>query len=658
MQKGQKLSNDCTVAELSNLPGAIDIWKLILSFYIYNDPIRAMRSKIYLVCKAMWKAVWKDCSDAWFTLAVKEKIRNASEKNRLQHNWFEEYREWRKNKIKCDRIMELAMSGKNCFITGSGGVGKTVLLKKIVKSFAEREDRANSEREEEEGGWKDPAQILIPFGFKKVAVTAATGVAALEIEGSTLHSWAGLGLGLLSLKRMQIMYRDSTEKEKEKEKKRWPPSAYRTSINQVIKRWRSTRTLIIDEISMISPAYFNKLDLFGRWVRGCQSKPFGGIQLLFFGDFLQLRPIPCKDLQSENDLLQSEIDCQKLDFCFELPQWKELSGEMIELTYTQRQENRGFIDMLNRIRLGVPTLQDISLLKGRVSEEDKAEGICPTKLLSLRKGVAEINTRHMNELETESHTYRRVHDTVQRSGKGKIKDNVFSITEDAAERILQQSQIEYDMCLKKDSQVMLTVNLLPEAGLVNGSRGVIVGFEETEKCGIHRPLVLFKNGEVMPIDYHKWLIATEEKNTYLAVCQIPLIPAWAITIHKIQGKTLDFATVDLGKSVFSEGQAYVALSRIRELSGLTLTSFDHTCIRANKKVLNFYNGTLLPTPIAKGAVNIDRWLKGDGGVSNQHLKPSPFPTAQQVKETLSEYKKKRKAENDREGSTQKLKTDC
>lgn len=474
------------------------------------------------------------------------------------------------------------VSGENIFITGPGGSGKSYLIRKIASHA-----RQNN---------------------KKIAICAMTGCAAilLNCKAKTLHSWAGIGLA-----------RGDDN-----------PIVTRILTNNYKRNfWKYTDVLVLDEVSMLSVRLFNLLDLIGRRVRK-SPLPFGGIQLVFCGDFFQLPPIG------------NDEEPESKQFCFESKLWNETfensKGEQnqIELTTIFRQKDAEFAKILNQIRVGRLTKTPYNTLLKYVGRKvDKDSPIKPTILFPTRSAVEQINRTEMAKLDTEIKEFRcaRVElldedekkQVVVEEKKEEKEDSddrdklvysrLFGTPEErkeAEESIKKLDEVSkkkkkekkgptekqkeneekyivsnalFDKCLKlrKGAQVMCIANVDMDNGIYNGSQGIIRGFNEEGK-----PIVHFANGVERAIGPHTWL---SENISGMGVSQIPLVPSWAITIHKSQGSTLDMAEIDIGNGIFECGQSYVALSRVRNLDGLYLSAFNPQKIKVNKKVKEYYD---------------------------------------------------------------------
>uniref|UniRef100_A0A182SAM2 ATP-dependent DNA helicase PIF1 n=1 Tax=Anopheles maculatus TaxID=74869 RepID=A0A182SAM2_9DIPT len=373
--------------------------------------------------------------------------------------------------------------------------------------------------------------------------TASTGVAACLIGGTTLHSFAGIGTGEATL---QNCY----------EKASRPNTA---------QAWRKCKRLIIDEISMIEADFFEKIEAVARYVRK-NDKPFGGIQLILCGDFFQLPPVGrlpdrSRPGQYSQDAYQDD-DSGRVRFCFESKVWQKCIQSSYELTVVHRQHDQEFITILNSIRIGRVTDAITERLRKTASQRIESEGILATQLCSHTSEVDAINQAKLEALRNEPKTF-------------EAKDSdPYSV-----KQIDMMLQAPAKLTLKIGAQVMLLKNYNISEGLVNGARGVVVNFVQG------MPLVKFKHRELL-IRHEKWSVKTGT-GMILTRIQLPLKLAWAFSIHKSQGLTLDCVELSLSK-VFEAGQAYVALSRAQSLDSIRVLDFDLRQVWANTKVLEFY----------------------------------------------------------------------
>ena len=421
------------------------------------------------------------------------------------------------------------IQGENIFITGPGGSGKSELIKKIYQHSSKN--------------------------LKSIQITALTGCAAvlLNCKAKTIHSWSKIGLANGSIE--EIIRKVKMNK----------------YANYV---WKNTDVLVVDEVSMLSLKLFDTLNILGKIMRGNHNKAFGGIQLVFSGDFFQLPPVGDKD----------DIDSQR--FCFESENWNHVFPKscQIQLKKIFRQTDEIYSSVLNQIREGRIKKKSCELLSQYVGRKyDEKMIVEPTKLFPTRVKVDTINSGKMSLLQGEEREYNiRCIKDLDKKETNKFNEKDIQMELDfLANNLICEKTIK----IKIGAQVMSIINISSDTGLdiCNGSQGIVTGF-----CDITGyPRVKFNCGVEMIMTRNTWL---SEKISGLGVSQVPLILAWALTIHKSQGATLDVAEIDVGSGIFECGQTYVALSRVKNLEGLYLTSFDVTKIRINKKVKEFYEG--------------------------------------------------------------------
>jgi ATP-dependent DNA helicase PIF1 len=385
--------------------------------------------------------------------------------------------------------------GKNLFITGRAGTGKSTLL-----------------------------QLYRNTTRKKVVVLAPTGVAALNVRGQTIHSFFGFPPRLIS------------PREISKRKDR--------------RLYRNMDVLVIDEISMVRADMLDNIDFFLRLNRD-SPLPFGGVQVVFFGDMFQLPPVVATDFELEVFSTTYEsaffFSAQIFRQGFEL--------EMLELRKVYRQENRHFLRLLDAIRLNHADQDDLDELNERYEPDFDSEELYIT--LCARNATAErINQRELSKIDEPERIYLA-------SVTGEFNPTQFPA--DAA------------LTLKLGAQVMLLKND-PERRYVNGTIGKIVALEqESLKILIEENGLEWKEIEVTPVTWEIIRYKSDPANTediqsevIGTFTQFPLRLAWAVTIHKAQGKTFDKVIIDLGTGAFEHGQTYVALSRCRTLEGIVL----------------------------------------------------------------------------------------
>lgn len=410
----------------------------------------------------------------------------------------------------------LAMkTGKNVFITGAGGTGKTVLLNKYIN---ENKDRIKQ---------------------KKLAVTSTTGSSAILINGTTLHSFAGIGLG---------------DEEVDVLIKRIQGNHFKKMI------WQKVETLIIDEISMLNPILFDKLNTIAQVIRSKPLDAFGGIQLILSGDFCQL----------------PAVKSQK--FCFESDAWDNAIDNVFYLKKILRQDDPVFQECLNEIRIGKCSQKTEEILKKCIGKKiDNRFGIKPTKLYSHNAAVKKINDQYLDKLiKNGAKTKQYKWSEVKIKRRPNASDKVIQF---AIDRLKKDVPCEETLNLAIGCQVILTTNLDVRNKLVNGSRGIITRLDSN-------PLVRFMNGIQIEIKPNKWTFDVDDFQA--GIEQIPLKVSRALSIHKSQGMTISCVKTDIGSTIFEYGQAYVVLSRVQTLEGLSLEDFEPSSIRAHPNVIKFY----------------------------------------------------------------------
>jgi ATP-dependent DNA helicase PIF1 len=423
------------------------------------------------------------------------------------------------------RAYEAVIGGQSLLITGPGGTGKSHLLQVLYSTYRGRTG-------------------------KVMAVTALTGCAALLLGpwAKTLHSWAGIGLGRGSAEATARTI--STDARKR-------------------KRWRSTNCLVIDEVSMLTPHLLEYLDTVARVVRKCPS-PFGGLQVVFVGDFYQLPPVM-------RDTALAPGSAERT-FAFESPLWSQIISNVIPLTQIHRQKDPVFQQILNEARIGELSPESYAALEARKTMAWKRQEIKPTLLFTKNQDVAAINQSQLEKL-----TGREVVFQAKTTAAPRLPPDILGFL---VEKLDKDAPYEPELILKERAQVMLLTNQDPEAGLVNGSRGVVTGFSPDGGF----PLVKFLHGPPFPVRVPPAAWSSESENAEEVVTreQIPLRLAYALTIHKAQGASLDSALVDVGPSTFEYGQAYVALSRVRNLEALFVYEIHPRAFRAHPAVKEFY----------------------------------------------------------------------
>lgn len=491
-----------------------------------------------------------------------------------------------------EHVLSLAKDGVSLFFTGSAGTGKSLLLRTIIKDL----------KRTHQG---------------KVAITASTGLAACNIGGQTLHSFAGVGLGKGEPQKLLKYVRRN-----------------RGAIN----RWKSIQVLIIDEISMIDPQFFDTLDFIAKKIRH-NNKPFGGVQLIICGDFYQLPPVVNRLLPdgSENP------DCE-VKFAFEANSWKEALSKTIVLKEVFRQKgDQKFIDMLNQMREGTIS-EEASKEFQRLSRPlPTREGIVPSMLFATRREVDSSNNVRLAKLDGKPLLYSSI--------------DGGTLTPQQKQTVLSNLLAPKALHLKKGAQVMCIKNI--DSTIINGTLGQVVDFvsdknilseisneDEAEADApasdapassssdfifadyqnkvtvdeevmtqeeidhINRKKSLCQefnsdgsNGKLYPLVRflmpdgvttrtvvvypEKWTVEDEKDEILASRVQLPLILAWSLSIHKSQGQTLQSVIIDL-RRVFEAGQTYVGLSRAISRESVQVIGFERNRVRSHPKVINFY----------------------------------------------------------------------
>ena len=391
--------------------------------------------------------------------------------------------------------------GKNVFMTGSAGTGKTYILNQFIFYLKSRK--------------------IVP------TIVAPTGIAASHLQGQTIHSFFSLGI-------RDIVDYDYIESLLEKK--------------YLQTRFSKLKVLIIDEISMVSPEIFTSIDMILRAFKN-NNNPFGGVQVVLSGDFFQLPPI-------------SKFQKDKR-FAWQSPSWKELQLKTSYLEKKFRQDDNVLISILDEIRAGDVSSNSYDILNSRHHKELDID-FTPTKLYTHNIDVDRINNDELNKIDNPLHSFRY-----------KSEGTANNIT-----KIFKSSLVLEEIKLKKDAVVMFIKNS-NELGYVNGTTGVVIGFDEETSL----PIVKTSNGSIIKTKLEDWSMENSNGNVVAKVSQVPLKLAWAITIHKSQGMTLDSAEIDLSKT-FEVGQGYVALSRIKNIDGLRLMGLNDKALMVDPLILH------------------------------------------------------------------------
>ncbi len=370
----------------------------------------------------------------------------------------------------------------------------------------------------------------------ETAITASTGIAATHIGGMTIHSWSGIGI------KNKLEKRDLRKILSHK------------YITRPVSR---ARVLIIDEVSMLPPETLAMVDAVCREARK-SSEPFGGLQIVLVGDFFQLPPIVRRENEEsgQNLLLKKAV----ARFAYDSAIWARANPTICYLTEQYRQDDQNFLSLLSAIRQNVFSSEHSRHLQSRETPADKAPQGAP-KLFSHNVDVDRVNEEMLAKI------------------PGPLKK--FAMSSNGAPALvagLKKGCLSPEkLSLKVGASVMFTKNNL-KGGFVNGTLGVVQGFDN-----IGYPRVRTRDGKLISVQQMDWTV--EENGKIRArIHQLPLRLAWAITVHKSQGMSLDEAVMDLSQ-VFEFGQGYVALSRVRRLSGVHLLNWNERSLQVDPAVL-------------------------------------------------------------------------
>lgn len=392
--------------------------------------------------------------------------------------------------------LDILKTGRNVFLTGAAGSGKTFVLREYIKYLNDLD--AN------------------------VGITASTGIAATHMGGTTIHSWSGIGI------------RDTLSKSDISEI---------SQKSHIKKKVKNASVLIVDEISML---HHFRLDLIDKVIREIKNsaEPFGGMQVVFCGDFFQLPPVR---RAGEGEVF----------FAFRSNVWKDLNLKVCYIDEQHRQSDIEYLKILNAIRDASVSEEVMMILKTRFGKRAETE---PTKLYSHNRNVDAENEEELGKLPGKASEYE-----MQTHGRKNMVE------------MIQKSCLAPEVLrLKMGAKVMFVKNNFEE-GYVNGTLGVVI------KCGFEEIKVRTLSDMIIDVEKASWIIE-EDGKIKAEINQYPLRLAWAITVHKSQGMSLDAAEVDLSHS-FEKGMGYVALSRVRSLSGLFLKGLNDMALKINEEVL-------------------------------------------------------------------------
>ena len=403
-----------------------------------------------------------------------------------------------------ETALKILKAGRNVYLTGPAGSGKTFVLNEYIEYLKDR-------------------------GIG-VAVTASTGIAATHLKGTTIHSWSGIGIkDDLSPQEIDSM----VQKE------------------NLYKKYQKANVLIIDEISMLKPRMFDALNRLAKAMNESEE-PFGGMQVVLSGDFFQLPPVVRYGEESRY------IDASEV--------WRAMDIRICYLDEQYRQDDDQLSKILQEIRDGEISDSTYETLESLIGQKNK-NGFQSTRLHTHNVDVDNLNELELKKLDEKEQVFQ-----AQTFGRPSAIDSL-------VKGILAPS----DLRLKKGAVVMFVKNNF-EVGYVNGTLGTVVGFE------YNKPIVETLDNKMITVEVDTWEINDNGK-TIASVEQFPLRLAWAITVHKSQGMSLDAAEIDLSKA-FVAGQGYVALSRLRSIDGLTLLGINNQALSIDPYVLE-----------------LDKWLK-------------------------------------------------
>lgn len=408
--------------------------------------------------------------------------------------------------------LDILKTGANVFLTGEPGAGKTHTINEYVNYLRDSDI--------------------------EVAITASTGIAATHIGGMTIHSWSGVGI-----KRKFDKY-----------------DLDKIASNEYVsKRIRRAKVLVIDEVSMLSADTLSMVEAVCREVRQ-NSEAFGGLQVIFVGDFFQLPPIVKRD---EEEILQQTLikGENKPIFAYESKAWKNAEPVICYLSEQYRQDDEDFLNILSAIRTNTFSEYHFEKIESRKVNKTELPKDIP-KLFSHNINVDFVNTETLTKIENKEEVF-----VMDSEGR------------DALVAIMKKGCLSPEkLYLKIGAEVMFTKNN-PKEGFVNGTLGTVVDFQKVSKY----PIVKIRDGRQITVEPMEWSL--EENGKIRAkIIQIPLRLAWAITVHKSQGMSMDSAIMDLSE-VFEYGQGYVALSRVRRLSGLYIIGLNQKAFQVHPDIL-------------------------------------------------------------------------
>lgn len=458
--------------------------------------------------------------------------------------------------------LDILKMGKNVFLTGAAGAGKTHVLNQYIEYLKEH--------------------------AVDVAVTASTGIAATHIGGMTIHAWSGLGV------RDTLTDYDIDD---------LMQKAY------LYKRFDRAKVLIIDEVSMLHHFRLDMIEWICRQFKRSE-RPFGGMQVILCGDFFQLPPV------TRGQIIESQ-------FAYKAESWGRSAMTICYLSEQHRQKDGEYLSILNEIRRNTVSSHTRALLESRIGV-DLPTHIIPTRVFTHNIDVDQINHQHLDLIDGDEKEY----GMESKGGRPMVE-------------ALKKSCLSPErLILKKGARVMFTKNE-PDGRYVNGTLGEVVDFNS-----FGDPVVKTVGGDRIDVQTASWKVE-EEGKVKGEIVQRPLRLAWAITVHKSQGMSLDAMEVDLSKS-FVRGMGYVALSRVRSLAGMKLLGLNHMALAVDPEV---YAKDLELQELSDDAVAELKDMPRETVMAAQKKWMDAIEPDEKKKIKLKEYKKKKEEKKSTEQIT-------
>lgn len=424
---------------------------------------------------------------------------------------------------------------RNVFLSGVGGCGKSYLAKQL-KSYCKQNDISCS-------------------------LTSTTGVSAYNIGGYTIHSWSGIVFNKTNEETIQRIIKKISKKSRD------------------VKKIKNTDLLIIDEISMLGGTYLEVMDYIFKSIRN-SKEVFGGMRVLFTGDFLQLPPI--------NDV-----------YAFQSVVWNEINLVTLDLTVPKRFDDPDYAELLLRIRRGEQTYNDILKLEERheaYKNLDKNKLDDCTILMSKKKEVNDFNINKLAMMDGVEEILISKDRTIYCEDTSLLSlANIDEYPE--VENVGEEEYDKYFMApkylkLKINCKIMVIQNIDQDLGVVNGARGTFLGFKHSSvpELNITTSSIIVELDNGVTTDIPQQLFVQAHGDEIYTRIQYPVMLSYALTIHKTQGLTISNAVINIGKDIFEAGQAYVALSRCRNINSLYLSGFSKMKLYCNDVAKKFEDG--------------------------------------------------------------------